>query len=217
MIANQTTILREKHIMTEEKADTLAKQIYFVVQLIYLDGGIDNSKLNHKIFFKLIKEFIDLSPSSIVLEIIGEMGQLILDGKDYQALALAGNMYDAIGDMQRAREMAQETIERAKHAIELNPNDARALILGAGAWQTLGDKDKAMEWAGRAHELGPGSSGMAYNFACLYAKAGETDRALDFLEKAVELGGRNKRYYETDCDFDSIRDHPRFKVLLKRI
>ena len=86
MIANQTTILREKHIMTEEKADTVAKQIYFVVQLIYLDGGIDNSKQNHGIFFKLIREFIDLDPSSVGLEIIGEIGQLILDGKDYQAL-----------------------------------------------------------------------------------------------------------------------------------
>ncbi len=87
IIANQTTILREKHIMTEEKADTLAKQIYFVVQLIYIDGGIDNSKQNHEIFFKLIREFIDLYSDSVVLEIIGEIGQLILDGKDYQALA----------------------------------------------------------------------------------------------------------------------------------
>ncbi len=86
-IANQTTILREKHIMTEEKADTLAKQIYFVVQLIYIDGGIDNSKQNHEIFFKLIREFIDLDPSSIGLDIIAEIGQLILDGADYQALA----------------------------------------------------------------------------------------------------------------------------------
>ena len=86
-IANQTTILREKHIMTEEKADTLAKQIYFVVQLIYMDGGIDNSRQNHKIFFKLIREFIDLDPGSIGLEIISEIGQLILDGADYQALA----------------------------------------------------------------------------------------------------------------------------------
>ena len=86
-ITNQTTILREKHIMTEEKADTLAKQIYFVVQLIYMDGGIDNSRQNHKIFFKLIREFIDLDPSSIGLDIIGEIGQLILDGADYQALA----------------------------------------------------------------------------------------------------------------------------------
>ena len=86
-ITNQTTILREKHIMTEEKADTLAKQIYFVVQLIYMDGGIDNSRQNHKIFFKLIREFIDLDPSCIGLDIIGEIGQLILDGADYQALS----------------------------------------------------------------------------------------------------------------------------------
>ena len=86
-IANRTTILREKHIMTEEKADTLAKQIYFVVQLIYMDGGIDNSRQNHKIFFKLIREFIDMDPGSIGLDIIGEIGQLILDGADYQALA----------------------------------------------------------------------------------------------------------------------------------
>ena len=86
-ITNQTTILREKHIMTEEKADTLAKQIYFVVQLIYMDGGIDNSRQNHKIFFKLIREFIDMDPGSIGLDIIGEIGQLILDGAEYQALA----------------------------------------------------------------------------------------------------------------------------------
>ena len=86
-ITNQTTILREKHIMTEEKADTLAKQIYFVVQLIYMDGGIDNSRQNHKIFFKLIREFIDMDPGSVGLDIIGEIGQLILDGADYQALA----------------------------------------------------------------------------------------------------------------------------------
>jgi flagellar protein FlbT len=87
MIANQTTVLREKHIMTEEKADTIAKQIYFVVQLIYLDGGIDNSKQNHEIFFKLIREFIDLEPSSTVLEMIAKIGQYLLDGIDYKALA----------------------------------------------------------------------------------------------------------------------------------
>ena len=86
-ITNQTTILREKHIMTEEKADTLAKQIYFIVQLIYMDGGVDNSKKNHKIFFKLIREFIDMDPGSVGLDIIGEIGQLILDGADHQALA----------------------------------------------------------------------------------------------------------------------------------
>ena len=137
--------------------------------------------------------------------------------EDYQALAIASNMYEAMGDIQRARVVSKETAERATRAIELNPNDSRALILGAGAWQTLGDEKKALEWAGRAYEVDPGSSGMMYNSACIYAKLGETERALDFLEKAVELGGRNKRYYENDSDFDSIRDHPRFKALLERV
>lgn len=87
MIANKTTILREKHILTEETADTLAKQIYFVAQLIYFDGGIDGSKQNHEIFFKLVKQFVELYPSPQVLELISEIGSYILDGEDYLALA----------------------------------------------------------------------------------------------------------------------------------
>jgi adenylate cyclase len=137
--------------------------------------------------------------------------------EDYQALALASNMYEAIGDMQRARDISRETVERAKRAIELNPNDSRALVLGAGAWQTLGEVEKALEWAGRANEVDPRAMGVMYNTACIYAKMGDPDRALDLLEKAAESGARNKRYWETDSDFDSIREHPRFKALLERI
>ncbi len=49
------------------------------------------------------------------------------------------------------------------------------------------------------------------------ARLGETGRALDLLEKAAESGARNKRNWETDADFESVRGHPRFKVLLERI
>jgi tetratricopeptide (TPR) repeat protein len=137
--------------------------------------------------------------------------------EDYQAMAMASNMYEALGDNQRAREVSTETIERVKRAVELNPNDSRALILGAGAWQSLGNETKALKWAGRAYEADPRSSGVMYNTACIYAKLGESERALDLLEKAVEFGGRNKLYYENDSDLDNIRDHPRFKALLERV
>jgi adenylate cyclase len=137
--------------------------------------------------------------------------------EDYQALALAGNMYEALGDMQRAREISEETTERAKRAIELNPQDSRALILGAGALHTLGYDDKALEWADKANEIDPESSSVMYNTACLYAKMGDAERALDILEIAAESGARNKRYWETDSDFDSIREHPRFKALMEYI
>ncbi len=51
----------------------------------------------------------------------------------------------------------------------------------------------------------------------MYAKLGEPERALDLLEKAADSGARNKRYWETDSDFASIREHPRFKALLEGI
>jgi flagellar protein FlbT len=93
-IANQTTVLRERHIMTEEMADTYAKQIYFVVQLIYLDGGIDKSKPNHDIFFSIVKKFMASCPSTEALDFIGEIGTLILECHDYQALMICQKLVD---------------------------------------------------------------------------------------------------------------------------
>ena len=45
---------------------------------------------------------------------------------------------------------------------------------------------------------------------------GEIERALDLLERAIELGSRNRRYYETDPDLASLQDHPRFQALLEK-
>jgi len=58
---------------------------------------------------------------------------------------------------------------------------------------------------------------VRYNTACIYAKLGHPERALDLLEKAADSGARNKRYWETDSDFASIREHPRFKAMLEGI
>lgn len=137
--------------------------------------------------------------------------------EDYQALAMASNMYEGLGNDERAAETARQALERARRAIEINPRDSRCLSLGAGSLQTLGQLEEALEWIDRAQQVDPKSNGVAYNAACMHAKMGNTERALDLLEKAYELGSRNKRYYETDSDFDSIKDHPRFKAVLDRL
>ena len=126
-------------------------------------------------------------------------------------------MYETMGDDENLDRYTTETVERVTRAIELNPNDARAWVLGSGAWLKLGDKQKAIEWIEKAQALSPKSSGVMYNSACVQAKMGEPEKALALLEKAVELGSRNKLYFETDADFDSIRDHPRFIALMKTI
>jgi adenylate cyclase len=137
--------------------------------------------------------------------------------EDYQAIAVASQMFDAMGDDEKARECARETVARINSAVVLNPKDSRALVLGATAWYFLGDTKRALEFARRAREAYPEGPGVMYNTACIYAKMGRHEEAIDLLENAVEMGARNKRYYETDTDFDSIRDHPRFQALLERI
>ena len=86
IVANQTTILREKHILTEETANTLAKQSYFVVQMIYIDGGLDQSKLKHDSFFTLVREFVHYYPNENVLELVAKIGNNLLEGNCYSAL-----------------------------------------------------------------------------------------------------------------------------------
>jgi tetratricopeptide (TPR) repeat protein len=55
----------------------------------------------------------------------------------------------------------------------------------------------------------------AYNAACFEALAGETDAAIEYLRRALELDRREvKRYAADDSDLDSIRDDPRYTELL---
>ena len=137
--------------------------------------------------------------------------------EDYQAKAIESNMYEALHDEARAKKAASETVELAHRAVELNPADSRAMILGASYQLILGNREEAIEWAAMAQEADPNSNGVAYNSACILAKMGEHENALDQLERAVELGSRNKAYFETDVDFESIREHPRFIALMEKI
>ena len=85
-----------------------------------------------------------------------------------------------------ADDVVNVVVEKTKRALELNPNDARALALGAGGYQKLGDKASGLAWLQRAQAVSPNSSNVMYNSACFHALAGDSEIALDYLEKAAE-------------------------------
>ena len=84
IVLNTVPVLREKDIITEDEADTPAKRIYFTILNMYADPR--NEGEYHKIFFKLVRDFIDAVPNPKVLGIIADMSQRILEGNHYQAL-----------------------------------------------------------------------------------------------------------------------------------
>lgn len=62
-------------------------------------------------------------------------------------------------------------------------------------------------------ELHPGNASLLYNLACVEAVSGEKDAALEHLAEAAK-NPRFRRFAETDSDFDSLRDDPRFTRLI---
>jgi adenylate cyclase len=56
---------------------------------------------------------------------------------------------------------------------------------------------------------------ILYNVACVYSHAGEADTSLDYLEKSGANGMVHMEWIEHDTDLDPLRNHPRFRALLK--
>ena len=90
IIENKVPILREKDILSEGEADSLCRQLYFVIQLMYIDA--ENLDAHQKNYWKLVKDLVKAAPSS--MNSIDQISEEIVSGKYYQALKLAQKLID---------------------------------------------------------------------------------------------------------------------------
>jgi adenylate cyclase len=135
--------------------------------------------------------------------------------EDYQSMLLQQQLYHSIGEPEHELEAARKGIERARAVLDLNPDDNRALNLGAFALLRLGEREEAMRWMAASLEKSPNDSIVHYNAACLFALAGDAEKSLDCLENCrFHVGNLNREWLSHDSDLDSIRDHPRYAEIL---
>jgi flagellar protein FlbT len=104
VIENKTPILRQKDILTEEKADSPCRRIYYAIQLMYIDEG--NLAAYHKVYWDLVRDFIHAAPSTVAM--IDSINEHILHRRYYQALKLTKRLID----------YEQEAIERVSDSVE---------------------------------------------------------------------------------------------------
>ena len=84
LIEGHAPILREKDIMTPAQADTPAKRIYLVVQLMYTAR---NPTAHHETYFTLMRELVQAVPST--WPHIEAVSNHIMAGEMYKALKCA--------------------------------------------------------------------------------------------------------------------------------
>lgn len=104
LIEGAVPILREKDIMTAERANSPAKRIYLAVQLMYTAR---EPRAHHEIYCKLIGELLQAAPSTWpFIEAINHH-------------ILTGNTYKALRDAKKLIAYEQERIANAQRGPDL--------------------------------------------------------------------------------------------------
>ena len=94
LIEGSAPILREKDIMTADRADTPAKRIYLAVQLMYLSR---DPCAHHETDFALMRDILEAAPST--WRYIESINNHILTGELYKALKDAKKLISYEGEL----------------------------------------------------------------------------------------------------------------------
>jgi adenylate cyclase len=135
--------------------------------------------------------------------------------QDYQSPLLVAQSYSDLGDEEKAKESRQRGIKIAESRLQLNPDDSRALYMGANGLVAIGEYERGLEWAEQALEIDADEPMVLYNVACIQSLAKKYEDALDSLERAVKNGLNQKGWLEHDSNLDPLRSSPRYKKLIK--
>ncbi len=134
---------------------------------------------------------------------------------DFWALGMAIQEYEAKGDHAGARSAAKRALDRIEKIVAAEPDHGTAMSFGVTALITLGEYDRATEWAERALMLDPDNTNLRYNLACSMVKMGRFDHGLELLSPVFEGSQPDGlRWFKIDTDLDPVRDDPRFKTMI---
>jgi serine/threonine protein kinase/tetratricopeptide (TPR) repeat protein len=134
---------------------------------------------------------------------------------DYQSPSYQAFIYQITGRADKMKPVLQEALHKVEQQLALNPDDSRAIYLGAGVLIRMGEKQRAMEWVRRLAATERDEPYLLCGIACLYAMTDKVEESIYYLKKAVEAGYAHRQYLEKDSDFDSIREHPDYGAVIR--
>jgi TolB-like protein/Tfp pilus assembly protein PilF len=140
-----------------------------------------------------------------------------MDPANFDAPLLLAQTYRGLNQDENVKEFLERGLENVERHLELNPDDARAIYMRAIGLAVAGEKKQAWKWIERALSIDAEDAMIRYGAACVFALTGREDEAIAQLEKALSAGCCHKDWVEKDSDFDALRNHPRFKVLMSKL
>ncbi len=104
-------------------------------------------------------------------------------------------------------------IESFKDAIALDPSRADFYTAMGLTYYRMEDFNEALQLFKTARLLDPTDATAVYNEACMLAKLGRNEDALNSLDRAIALEPNLQKTAKEDLDFASLRSHNRFHLI----
>jgi tetratricopeptide (TPR) repeat protein len=208
-------------LSAEQRGDILmARKMYREAVDVYREGPADSALLHNKTgiaFHQLLqfnlakKEYeqaIKLNPQ--YAEAINNLGAIYYAQKNYRravrqytkALAItpeAASIYSNLGSAYFARKDYPKAAECYQKALAIDPE----VFEHHNQYGTLLQERSTTERA-KFH----------YYLAKTYAKAGQNERALQYIRKALEEGFTDRKKFMEESEFTNLRALPEFKELM---
>lgn len=203
-----------------------AKYDRYQQKSIYNIGCIWALRGEYEKAFDFLNQSVDLHFADIdQFENDSDLDSLREDKRYEELIERVENLHQAYELIVKARshcadEDYAEGEALCRQALQLDPENEKAAVNLGYALHMQGKLSEAIQW----HQMAAASKSYAaignYNMCCVHSIRNETEKAFEYMEKALDAGlvrQLNKEYLEDDSDLDNIRDDERFKKVLEEV
>jgi len=134
-------------------------------------------------------------------------------GEDYNVFVPIQNALGALGKKDLERNIRLRRMDAIEKHLKPVPEDARARVLLASDYASMGRFEDAAREASLAMALRPNEATVLYNAACVFGVMEKKDEALGALRKAWDAGFREADWARRDPDLATLRGDPEFERL----
>ena len=141
-----------------------------------------------------------------------------IDPDAYWPAGMVSQAYDAIGTAAEAAAAHRRSLAQCERILAEEPDHGAAMGFLVTSLASLGQADRARDWARRALLFDPDNPRLHYNLACAMATLKDVDMVVTLIDPLIDkVGPGMLRWIGTDNSLDPIRKHPKFIELSERI
>lgn len=117
------------------------------------------------------------------------------------------------GEALRQKQEYAEALEFLQRAHAERPEELDVLLAMAWCYKRIDQLHKAIAALEKAYQFAADRAIVLYNLACYYCLAGDKERSLSLLGRALRLDGHYRKLIPGEPDFDLLRNDPDFQFV----